>query len=80
VRQPNVRGLRVVAIAPSSPAERAGLRPNADVIVAVDGQPVDSPERLAELIGRHAEGETVKLLVLSDTGFRDVAVHLSGGP
>jgi serine protease Do len=80
VRQPNVRGLRVVAIAPSSPAERAGLRPNADVSVAVDGQPVDSAERRAELIGRHAVGATAKLLVLSDTGFRDVAVRLSAGP
>jgi serine protease Do len=75
----NVRGVRVVATAPSSPAEKAGLRPSADIIVAVDGQAVDTFEKLAELIGRHAVGETVKLLVLSDAGFRDVPVHLSGG-
>ena len=72
-----VRGVRVVATASSSPAERAGLRPGADVIVAVDGQPVDTPERLAELIGGHTVGDTVKLLVFSDSGFRDVPVHLS---
>ena len=46
--QGSVRGVRVVATAPSSPAERAGLRPSADVIVAVDGQSVDTPERLAD--------------------------------
>jgi predicted RNA-binding protein YlqC (UPF0109 family) len=75
----SVRGVRVVAIAPSSSAERAGLRPNADVIVAVDGQALDTPERLADIIGRHVVGDTVKLLVFSDAVFRDVLVHLSGG-
>ncbi len=72
-----VRGVRVVATASSSPAERAGVRPGADVIVAVDGHPVDTPERLAELIGGHTVGDTVTLLVFSDSGFRDVPVHLS---
>jgi serine protease Do len=75
--QGRVRGVRVVANAPSSPAESAGLRPGADVIVAVDGLPVDTPARLAELIGRHTVGDTVKLLVFSDSGFRNVPVCLS---
>src|ERR1019366_7926027 len=39
----NVHGVRVVAVAPSSPAEKAALKPSADVIVAVDGHPIDSP-------------------------------------
>ena len=73
-----VRGVRVVATASSSPAERAGLRPGADVIVAVDGQPVDTAAKLAELIGRHTVGDTVKLLVFSDSVFRYVPVSLSG--
>jgi putative serine protease PepD len=76
----SVRGVRVVAIAPAGPAERAGLRPNVDVIVAVDGQSLDTPERLAGLIARHAVGDTVKLLVFSDSVFRDVPVHLSAAP
>jgi serine protease Do len=74
-----VRGVRVIATASSSPAERAGLRPSADVIVAVDGQPVDTPERLAELIGKRTVGDTVTLLVFSDSGFRDVPVYLLDG-
>jgi serine protease Do len=77
--QGDVRGVRVVATTSSSPAERVGLRPNADVIVAIDGHPIDTPERLADLIGSHAIGDTVKLLVFSDSRFREVPVHLSGG-
>ena len=73
-----MRGVRVVATASSSPAEKAGLRPTADVIVAVDGQPVDTSARLAELIDRHTVGDTVKLLVFSDSGYRNVPVRLSG--
>src|SRR5262249_55434276 len=36
------KGVRVVAVAPNSPAEKAGLKAGADLIAAVDGQPVDS--------------------------------------
>jgi serine protease Do len=69
-------GVRVTAVAPSSPAEKSGLKPSTDVIVAVDGTPVDSPEKLSENIGKHAVGDTVKLLVLGDDKFRDVSVVL----
>jgi serine protease Do len=77
----NTHGVRVMAIAPQSPADKGGLktnpeRPKADLIVAVDGQPVDTPERLAELISKHSVGETVKLLVMSGDKFHDVAVTL----
>ncbi len=69
-------GVRVTAIAPSSPAEKSGLKPSADVIVAVDGTPVETPEKLAESIGKHAAGDSVRLLVLGDEKYRDVAVVL----
>lgn len=80
------KGVRVVAVAPASPAEKAGLKAGADLIAGVDGQPVDSPERMSDLIGRHAVGETVKLLVLSGGGadnagkFREVAIVLKAAP
>jgi serine protease Do len=75
-------GVRVVAVAPQSPAERGGLKPGTDVIVAVDGRPIDSPESLAEAIGKHATGDVVKLLVFGqDKGqFREVAVGLRAAP
>jgi serine protease Do len=74
------RGVRLTAVAPQSPAEGAGLKPDADVIVAVDGQPIDGPEMLAEAIGHHAPGETVKLLVFGDGKFREVPVALRAAP
>jgi serine protease Do len=81
----NTRGVRVMAIAPQSPAEKGGLKTNADrnlahLIVAVDGRPVDTPEKLAELIGKHAIGETVKLLVLDGEKLRELAIVLRAPP
>ena len=73
------RGVRLTAIAPQSPAEAGGLK-TTDVIVAVEGQPVDSPEALAAAIGRHAPGDTVKLLVLGGDKFREVTVTLRAAP
>ena len=74
----NVKGVKVVGLAPGSPAEKAGLKvgDNADTIVAVDGQPVETPEQLAEVIGKRAIGQTVKLLVFSGGKFREVPVTL----
>jgi len=74
------KGVRVVAVAPQSPAEKGGLKAGADLIAAVDGQPVDSPERMAELIGKHAPNDTVKLLVLSSEKFREVVIALKPAP
>ena len=79
-RTGGVVGVRVVAVAPSSPAEKAALKPATDVIVAVDGHPIDTPEKLADLIAKHAPGDTVKLLVFAGEQFRDVAVALRTAP
>lgn len=76
----NVRGVRVVAVAPSGPAQKAGIRSDIDVIVAADSRPIDSPEALSEAIGKHSPGETVKLLVFGDGKFREVAVVLRAAP
>jgi serine protease Do len=75
-----VHGVRVMAVAPSSPAQKAGLRPDADVIVAADGRPIDTPETLGNAIGKHAPGDTVKLLVYGDDKFREVPVALRAAP
>lgn len=81
----NTRGVRVMAVAPQSPAEKAGLKTHDDralahLIVAVDGRPVDSPEGLADLINKHVVGETVKLLVLESEKFKEVSVVLRAPP
>jgi len=74
------KGVRVIAVAPRSPAEKGGLRPQQDMVVAADGQPVESPERLADVISRHAVGETVKLNVFAQGKYREVTIALSGSP
>jgi len=48
-----VGGVSVVAIEPGSPAEQAGLVPG-ELIVAVNDEPVTSPEELSDLINRIA--------------------------
>ncbi|MDP9002799.1 MAG: PDZ domain-containing protein, partial [Myxococcota bacterium] len=73
------RGVRVVAVAPSSPAQKAGLKADADVIVAADGHPMDSADALADAIAKHSPGDAVKLLVFGNENFREVAVTLRTG-
>jgi serine protease Do len=86
----SVHGVRVMAVAPQSPAQKAGLKAGekggaegGDRIVAVDGQPVDSPQKLADAIGKRGIGEQVKLLLLGGAGsgsFREVSVTLRAAP
>lgn len=81
----STRGVRVMAVAPGSPAEKGGLKSNPErtkghLIVAVDAHPVDSPERLAEQISKHAIGESVKLLVLDGEKLKEVTVVLRAAP
>jgi serine protease Do len=71
-----MHGVRVVDVAPSSPAEKAGLKPGVDVIVAVDGRPIDRPDALGESISKHATGDSVKLLVFGGGKFREVTTVL----
>lgn len=78
-------GVRVLAVAPASPADKSGLKGSSDrakahMIVAVDGVPVSTPEKLAETIGRHAVGEVVKLLVLEGEKLREISVTLKAAP
>ncbi len=78
----NVKGVRVLGVMPQSPAEKAGLRAgeNGDLIVAVDGKPIDTFEGLAEVIATKQIGQNVKLLVYGDGKFRDVSVILRSPP
>lgn len=78
-----VKGIRVMGVAPGSPAEKAGLKgggENPDTLVAVDGQPLETPEQLAELISKRAIGQNVKFLVYGQTKYREVVVTLRAAP
>jgi serine protease Do len=72
----DVHGVRVSGVAPSSPAEKAGLKPGTDILVAVDGEPISAPEGLAAAIAKHAPGETLKVLVFGAGSFRQLSIVL----
>ena len=68
-----IRGV-VVAAFPAgvqSPAERAGLEPG-DVIVTIDGQPVEYVAQLQQLVGFRRPGESVRVEVARKGGTRKV--------
>lgn len=75
-----IKGVKVMGVAPGSPAEKAALKPGVDIIVAVEDQPVETPDHIAELIAKRAVGQQVKLLVFSGGKFRDTQVTLRAAP
>jgi serine protease Do len=79
------RGVRVLGVHPQSPAAAAGLRGSndkarADLVVAVDGAPVASPEALAQAINARAVGDSVQLLLFGGGKFRQVTLTLLASP
>ncbi|AKT36138.1 S1C family serine protease [Chondromyces crocatus] len=82
---PLAKGVRVTGVHPGGPAEEAKLKGGekgaADMILAVDGIPVTSPEALSDAVRTHAVGEKIPLIVLgSDGRYRQVAVTLRAAP
>jgi S1-C subfamily serine protease len=77
-------GALVQAVVKNGPAAKAGIRSawqdadgiHADVIVALDGEPVKKVNDLYSLLEKHNFGDTVKLTVERDRERRDVSVTL----
>src|SRR5213082_2367144 len=63
-----------------SPAKKAGIQPG-DVIVAVDGQPVDNTPQLQQRVAFKKPGESVEITVLRQGGERKtLTVRLARAP
>ena len=80
-----VRGVRVLSVQQQSPAAAAGLigGPDAarsDIIVAVDGLPVTTPEALAAEINDRAVGDSLRVLLFGKGKFREVSLTLRPAP
>jgi S1-C subfamily serine protease len=67
------QALIVVGIAAGSPADTAGLIVG-DVVLQFDGQPVESPEDLLDLLRGDRVGRTVPVRILRGGAAQDVSV------
>ncbi len=73
-------GATLSGVVPGSPADTAGLQ-QGDVITAVDGQSVDSPQTLGSLIDQHHAGDKVSITWTDLSGQSQTAtVTLTTGP
>ena len=69
-------GALIVTVMADSPAEEAGLLAG-DVVVSVDGNPVDAENTLADQIAAYEAGDTITLLVIRDGSGTEVEVTLA---
>ena len=91
---PERQGMLVESVFVGSPADRAGLRGGykslqsegnrvmigGDVIIAVDGAPVVTPEKLAGILAEVSPGDAVKLTMLRDGKEMEIEVKLAASP
>jgi serine protease Do len=66
---PDIRGVLVQDFTEKSPAQKAGMEPG-DIIVSVDGKPVEYVGQLQQQIAFRKPGETVKVEVARKGGVR----------
>jgi S1-C subfamily serine protease len=88
---PSSRGALVQAVQPGSPAARAGLQAGhtrtstsliagGDLIVGVDGKPVNTPEDIATAIGDNKPGDTVAIEFYRGHAKKTVSLTLADRP
>ena len=73
------RGALVAEVQPNSPAAKAGLK-NGDVIVALNGQPIEDANRLTFSVGAIPPGTKIDLEVLRDGDMKSLQVTTAERP
>lgn len=68
-----------LAVIPDSPADKAGILEN-DIILGVDGTPIDAEHSLSSLIARKKIGDTIRLVVLSKGTQKEVFATIEAMP
>ena len=75
----DVSGAGLVEVFPDGPAEQAGLEVG-EVITSVDGEDVESPSDLTDVLTGFGPGDTVTLTLVGPDGEREVTVELDERP
>jgi serine protease Do len=68
-------GVLVNEVFEGDPAAKAGIQPG-DVIIKVEGKPVDTPQTLSRLVAAIPPGKKAELQVIRDGKIRNLAVEL----
>ncbi|HWA30962.1 MAG TPA: Do family serine endopeptidase [Rhizomicrobium sp.] len=76
---PKPEGVILKSVYPNGPAAKAGLKVG-DVVLAVDGYPVDDMQSLNYRVTTHKPGDGPSFKVFSDGKYRDVTVVLAAPP
>jgi putative serine protease PepD len=76
---PAPQGAAIQAVLPGGPAEHEGLRAG-DVIVGIDGRPVDEPEDVSDAVSAHRPGDEIEVEVMRDGKRRTIRVELETRP
>ena len=66
-QDPSVNGVIVREVIPGGPAQAAGVQ-NGDVLISLDGAPVDSATTLTNVLDRHYPGDVVDLVWIDRAG------------
>jgi len=72
-------GAQIIEVTPNSPSERANLRVG-DVVVAVEGKPVNAQMDLRDHILRYDPGDRVELTLLRNGRKQSVSMRLGTRP
>jgi S1-C subfamily serine protease len=72
-------GVLVVHVSPNGPAAAAGIR-RGTIILSLDGQQINTPRELSELLALRGDGATVSLSILNGADPEDINVTLAGEP
>jgi S1-C subfamily serine protease len=70
-----IRGAEIAVVQPGSPAEKAGLRIG-DVVLALDGEPIQNPAELTTRLARHQPGDRVTLTLVREGKETQASVEL----
>jgi serine protease Do len=73
------RGVRIMQVLPDAPGERAGLK-NGDVILSMQGKPIQNRRVLQMLVARLPVGKPVELIVFRDGAEKTMKVTIDEQP